>query len=118
MPAFKREFVEHIKNSGYKAEKYIYKQFKTSLINTLFIMLPLMLTLVVLQKWDFALYTLLIFIFPLVNIVYKYAYFYNVFLHQLFVMLSFGFIYLAVPFILFPFLLHKSIKNVKLIQNV
>lgn len=118
IPSFNREFIEHIKNSGHKAEKYIYKQFKTSIVNTVIIAIPLFLTLLIFQKWEFLLYSLFVIVFPLINIVFKYTFFHNIFQQQMFVALSFGFIYLAVPFIMFPFLLYQSIKNIKQIQDV
>jgi len=119
-PSFERERLEEIKRNPCDSEKYLLKQIENSIINTFYIVIPLVLVLVFLSKWGMLIFLILIFIVPLISLLLKYAYFHNSFLQQIvfvfFIGLSFA-LY-GVPLLSIPFFYKKAIKNLKIIKNV
>ncbi|MBP1222023.1 hypothetical protein [Flavobacterium sp. 1355] len=118
LPSFQREFYESIKMSGYSGKDYLNRQFNTVILNSLLIVIPLIITLLLFQKWELLLFTPLIFVIPLLSILFKYSFFNNQFLHQLMFAVFLTLSPLGIPLIAIPFLYLKSIKNIKAIQYV
>lgn len=118
LPSFQREAYESIKISTYIGKDYLQKQFKTAIFNSLIITIPLIVTLSLFQKWQVLFFTPLIFAFPLVNILFKYSFFGNQFLHQVMFVVFLSTLPLGIPIIAIPFLYLRSIKTIKAIQYV
>ncbi|WP_140503676.1 hypothetical protein [Flavobacterium pectinovorum] len=118
LPSFQRETIESIKVSAYYGKDYLHKQFKTATINSLIICVLIIVTLSLFQKWKLLCFTPLIFVIPLINIIFKYSYFNNKFLHQLMFAVFVSTLPLGIPLIAIPFLYLKSIKTIKVIQHV
>lgn len=118
LPSFQREPNESIKMSGYYGKNYLNKQFKTAMINALFVVVPLIMTLLFFQKWELLCFSPLIFVVPLINLVFKYSFFNNQFQHQLLFAVFLSMLPLGIPVITIPFLYLKSVRNIKAIQYV
>lgn len=115
IPSFQRENAEHIKISAYAGKSYLLQQLKTVLFNTLFIAVPL-LGLLLFQNWNLLLFLPVVFLVPVVSILFKYAFFDNIFLHVIFFTLFFGNIQYGIPLLLIPFLYHYSLQKINTIQ--
>ncbi|OXG01558.1 hypothetical protein BC749_10490 [Flavobacterium araucananum] len=118
LPSFQREGYESIKISHYCGKDYLYKQFKTAIVNSLIITIPLIIVLCLFQEWVFLCFTPLIFTIPILNIIFKYSFFNNQFKHQLMFTLFLSMLPLGISVIAIPFLYLKSIKTIKVIQHV
>lgn len=118
LPSFQREAYESVKMSDYVGKDYLQKQFKMAILNSLIITIPLIVALSLFHKWHLLFYTPLIFLFPLVNIIFKYSFFTNQFLHQVMFVIFLSTLPLGIPIIAVPFLYLKSIKTIKAIQYV
>lgn len=118
LPSFQREAIESIKGTAYYGKDYIHKQFKTAIINSLIVGTPLIMALSLFQKWGLLCFIPLIFIIPLINIIFKYSYFNNKFLHQLMFAVFLSAVPLGISLIAIPFLYLKSVKTIKTIQHV
>lgn len=118
-PSFERERLDEIKRNPFDSEKYLLKQIGNSIINTFYLVIPVVLVLIFLSKWEMLFSLSIIFIVPLINLLLKYVYFHNSFLQQIvfvfFIGLSFA-LY-AVPLLSIPFLYKKAIKNLKMIKT-
>lgn len=115
-----REPIQFIKATAFDPKKYLIKTIKSTAINTLFIVLPTIIVLLVFQKTALLVYIPLLLILPLQNLLLKYAYFENSLLQQIyfaFTLSSVIQIYLAPVFImLLPFLYKKAITNLQLMH--
>ena len=117
MSSFGRENLEHIKNSFYLSKNYLIQQIRTNLKNTLFISLPILLLIIFFRNWDLLLFVPVLFILPVLNILFKYTFFENSFMHQIAFIASVGTIYFGTPFLIAPFLYKKSLQFIKDTQN-
>lgn len=118
LPSFNREAYESIKMSGYSGKDYLSKQFKIAIVNSVVIVIPLIITLSLFQRWILLCFIPLIFLIPLSNIIFKYSFYNNQFLHQLMFIVFLIMLPLGLPIVAVPFLYLKSIKTIKAIQYV
>lgn len=116
-PTFDREAIEHIKSSFYLSKSYLIQQIIANLKNTLIISLPILVCIILFRNWNLLLFIPLLFILPVLNILFKYTFFENVFMHQIAFIASIGTIYFGTPFIIAPFLYKKSLTFIKNTQN-
>ena len=113
VPSFERETTEEIKQNPFSAEKYLSCQFKNSIINTAYLVLPFALTLCFLLQWEKLIFLIFIFIVPLLNLLFKYIYFNNNYLQQIFftLFIASSIFLFGVPLLATPFIYKKSIQN-------
>jgi hypothetical protein len=118
IPSFERERLEEIKYTKLDSKSYLFYQIKNSIINTIYLILPIAITLCFLSRWTLLCFLLGTLFIPLINIFLKYNFFYNSFLHQIsFVVFSCLIISLfGAPLLLVPYLYKKSIKNLNIIR--
>lgn len=116
LPSFQRESLESIKISSYYEKYYLTNQFKTVIVNSLMVTTPLIVSLLIFQKWELFCFVPLIFAIPLVNIIFKYSFFKNQFQHQLMLAVFLSMLPLGIPVIAIPFLYLKSVRTIKAIQ--
>ncbi len=117
-PSFERESLDEIKINPFDAKKYLFCQFKNSIINTSYLLIPVIITLAITLKFSMILISLIILIIPLINIILKYVYFYNSFMHQIsFIFFSIlSFTLYGLPLLLMPILNKKAINNINSIK--
>ena len=115
VPSFERETTEEIKRNPFDAEKYLRFQLKNSIINTAYLVFPIVITLSFLLQWEKMIFLIFIFIIPLYNLLLKYIYFNNSLLQQIFfvIFISGSLILFGVPFLATPFIYKKAIKTLK-----
>jgi hypothetical protein len=118
LPSFKRENVIHIKMSFFNSRKYLLKQIQVGLYNTLMLSTVLILCLLMFKKWDLLLFVPLIFLLPIISILFKYSFFSNELLQQLFLALFIINIQIGLPFLILPYLYYKSIKTINNLKYV
>lgn len=113
IPSFERETIEEIKHNPFDAQKYLNFQFKNSIINTAYLILPVALTLCVLLQWENLILLIFIFIIPLLNLLLKYIYFNNSYLQQIFftLFIASSIFLFGVPLLAAPFIYKKAIKT-------
>lgn len=116
VPSFQREEIDHIKISYFKARQYIVKQIKNVLYNSSFLCVSILFCFLVFRKWDLLVFLPLLFFVPVVNILFKYSFYFNTFLHQLFFILFIVYVQSGLPLLVLPFLFYKSIKTIEKIQ--
>ena len=118
IPSFERERFEEIKLNPFDSKKYLMRQFKSSIINTFYLVVPILIIICILFKWEVLYFSILIFIIPLLNIVLKYAYFNNYLLHQIIFTFFIGLSILlyGTPLLIIPLLYKKAIKNLNTIK--
>lgn len=116
-PSFSRESIEHIKSSFYLSKNYLKQQIIANLKNTLLISLPVLLCIIFFSNWNLLLFVPFLFVLPALNILFKYSFFGNTFMHQIAFAASIGTIYFGTPFIIAPFLYKKSLTFIKNAQN-
>lgn len=118
LPSLKRENIIHIKMSFFDARKYLLKQIQIALYNTLIMSFVLILCLLIFKKWDLLLFVPLIFLLPIISILFKYSFFSNELLQQLFLALFIINIQIGLPFLILPYLYYKSIKTINNLKYV
>lgn len=118
IPSFERENLEEIKINPFNAKKYFFYQFKNSIINTSYLLIPVLITLFALLKFEMALISFSIILIPLINILLKYVYFFNPLTHQIsfIIFLALSFSMFGVPILLLPFIYKKAINNLNSIK--
>jgi hypothetical protein len=118
MPSFERERFEEIKASPFEPEKYLFRQFKNSIINTSLLILPIAIVLFFLLKWNLLLFLLVVLIIPIINILLKYTFFTNSFLQQIAFVFFVGLTVtmFGIPLLAIPYLYNKSIKTINIIK--
>ncbi|HFG0577079.1 TPA: hypothetical protein ACGFUY_000904 [Flavobacterium psychrophilum] len=116
-PTFGREGIEHIKSSFYCSKNYLIQQMTANLKNTFLISLPILLCIILFRNWDLLLFVPLLFLLPVLNILIKYSFFGNSFMHQIIFAAAIGTIYIGTPFIIAPFLYKRSLTFIKKTQN-
>ncbi|KIA98043.1 hypothetical protein OA93_11350 [Flavobacterium sp. KMS] len=118
LPSFNRENIIHIKISSFDSGKYLLKQIQIAIYNTLLLSTALILCLLVFKKWDLLLFVPLVFLFPIISILFKYAFFSNSLLQQIFFALFIINIQIGIPFLILPYLYYKSIKTINNLKYV
>lgn len=118
IPSFERERLEEIKRTSFDSKKYLFYQLKNSILNTAYIIIPIAIVLFFLSKWNMLFFLIVILMIPIVNILLKYTFFANPFLHQIvftfFVVLSVTMY--GIPLLTIPYMYKKSIKTINKIQ--
>jgi hypothetical protein len=117
IPYFNRESLDQIKISHYIGSSYLKKHIITAVYNSLFLTIPLLGTLLFFKNWGFLYFLPAIFLLPVTNILFKYAFFDNRFISGLFFILFLANISSGIPLLLLPFLYHYALKKIKSIQN-
>ncbi|MFH6955973.1 hypothetical protein ACHRV1_01095 [Flavobacterium aquidurense] len=118
LPSFQREKLVHLKVSSFVSKKYLLKQIQVVLLNTTILSTILIICFIMFKKWDLLLLVPLVFLFPVINILFKYTFFANALLHQIFFALFIGTAQVGLPFLVLPFLYYKSIQTINKLQNV
>lgn len=118
LPSFNRENIIHIKISSFDSGKYLLKQIQVAIYNTLLLSTALILCLLVFKKWDLLLFVPLVFLFPIISILFKYTFFSNSLLQQIFFALFIINIQIGIPFLILPYLYYKSIKTINNLKYV
>jgi hypothetical protein len=118
IPSFHREHIIHVKLSFFESNKYILRQIRVALYNISIIIIPLILCFIVLEKWELLVYLPLVYVFPIINILFKYSVFFNKFLQKIVFTLFIGNLQLGFPLLILPYLYYNSIKMIKKTQNV
>lgn len=117
IPSFEREELIHIKASSFIGKNYLFQQFKAICFNFIYLGILLVILFVVLQQWFLlALIPILLF-FPMLNLLFKYAFFEKKIVHSIFFTLFLVNIIYGFPLLLIPILYFKAIKNLNKIQN-
>lgn len=116
IPSFQRESIEHIKVSSYLGKLYLKKHIITVVYNSTFLTIPFMILILFYKNWELIYFLPAIFLLPIINILFKYTFFDNVFLHFIFFVLFLGNIYYGIPLLIIPFLYHYGIRNIIKIQ--
>ncbi|WP_123868281.1 hypothetical protein [Flavobacterium hercynium] len=113
-PSFEREKIEEIKYNTFSAEKYLLYQFRNSVINTAYLVSPILILLCFLYMWEKMLFIVFIFIIPLLNLMFRYIYFKNNLLQQiLFIFfIASSILLFGVPLLAVPFMYKKAIKTI------
>lgn len=117
-PSFKREELIYLKTSSFDSKKYLLKQIKVVLSNTLLISSVLIVCFIVFKKWDLFFFIPFVFLFPVISILFKYSFFNNPLLQQIFFAFFIGTAQVGLPFLILPFLYYKSIKTINSLKNV
>lgn len=117
-PSFKREENIYIISNPFDSKKYLLKQMQTVLLNTLMINSVLIFCFIIFKKWDLMLFIPFVLIFPLISLLFKYSFFGNPLLQQIFFTIFLGTAQIGLPFLILPFLYYKSIKTINNLKNV
>ncbi|CAM3818979.1 Putative ABC-type transport system, permease component [Flavobacterium branchiophilum] len=118
IPSFERERLEEIQITPFDSRKYLIYQIKNSIINTLYIIFPIAIALCFFLKWDLILSLFGILIITLINILLKYVFYSNPYLHQIVFIFFVGLtitLY-GVTLLIIPYLYKKSIENLNAIK--
>lgn len=118
LPSFNREDLIYIKMSSFDSRKYLIKQIQTTFYNTLIISCAIILCFLIFKKWDLLLFITLVFVLPIINVLFKYSFFSNGLLQQLFLALFIINIPIGLPFLILPYLYYKSIKTINNLKYV
>lgn len=117
IPSFEREELIHIKASSYIGKNYLLQQFKAICFNFIYLGILLVILFAVLQQWFLIALIPIVLFFPMLNLLFKYAFFERKVVHSIFFTLFLGNIIYGFPLLLIPFLYFKAIKNLNKIQN-
>jgi hypothetical protein len=117
IPSFEREHSIHIKASAFLGKKYLMQQFKNVSYNSLFLLIPLAVLFIGFQQWELLLVIPLVLFFPMLNLLFKYAFFERKMIHNVFLTLFLGNIMYGFPLLFLPILYINAIKNLNQIQN-
>jgi hypothetical protein len=117
IPSFEREELIHIKASFYIGKNYLFQQFKAICYNFIYLGILLVILFAVLQQWFLIVFIPIVLFFPMLNLLFKYAFFERKIVHSIFFTLFLGNLIYGFPLLLIPFLYFKAIKNLNKIQN-
>ncbi len=117
IPSFEREELIHIKASPYVGKNYLFQQYKTITFNFMFLGIPLIILFGIFQQWFLMALVPMILFFPMLNLLFKYAFFERKMIHAIFFTLFLGNIIYGFPLLLIPILYFRAIKNLNKIQN-
>jgi len=118
VPSFQREEIIHIKASIFSSKEYLLKQIQVTVYNTFLIGLVLSASLIGFQKWDLLVFIPLIFLMPIIALLFKYCFFSHTLLQQIFFALFLGTMQTGLPFLIIPYLYYKSIKTINTLVYV
>lgn len=118
IPSFSRESIEHIKDSFYTSSRYLLQQIKITLKNSAIVVLPISICLIIFKEWNLFIFIPVFFLIPIYNILLKYSFFYNSFLHQIVFAISIITFYYGIPLITFPFFYKKANKFLRFTNDV
>ncbi len=118
VPTSEREKIYFIKASSFIGKDYLWQQIKTILYNSIFVLIPIAIVFLVLQEFQILFFIPLILLFPIVNLLFKYVFFDRIIVHNIFFATFLGFLVYGFPLLFIPLLYLKSVKNLKIIQNV
>lgn len=116
IPSFQRESLDQIKVSSYLGNLYLKKHMTIAIYNSIFLIIPLIILIVFYKNWELIYFLPAIVVLPVINILFKYTFFDNAFLHIVFFALFLGNIQYGIPLLLIPFLYHYGVKKIKIIQ--
>lgn len=118
IPSFEREKTEEIKLNTFSAKKYLIYQLKNAFFNTFCLVIPVVVALCLFQEWQKIVFILLVFIPPLINVLFKYIYFENHFLQQIIfsLFIASNIFLFGVPLLALPFTYIKAIKTLNTIK--
>ncbi len=117
IPSFQRESIDQIKVSCYLGDLYLKKHLFIVVYNSIFLTVPLIILILFYSNWELVYFLPALFLLPIVNVLFKYTFFDNVFLHMIFFALFLGNIQYGIPLLLIPFLYHYGVKKIKNIQH-
>jgi hypothetical protein len=117
IPSFEREELIHIKASHYIGKNYLFQQYKAICFNFIYLGSILVILFAVLQQWFLITLIPILLFFPMLNMLFKYAFFERKIIHFIFFTLFLGNIIYGFPLLLIPFLYFEAIKNLNKIQN-
>nr|WP_315252329.1 hypothetical protein [uncultured Flavobacterium sp.] len=117
IPSFQRESLDQIKVSSYLGNLYLKKHTSIVVYNSIFLIIPLIVLIVFYRNWELIYFLPAIVVLPVINILFKYTFFDNAFLHIVFFALFLGNIQYGIPLVLIPFLYHYGVKKIKIIQH-
>ena len=117
--SFEREAIEEIGMNPFGAKKYLLYQLKNTVINTFYLIIPVAITLCFFQQWEKLLFVGIVFIPPLINVLFKYIYFDNKFLHQMILALfiASNIFLFGIPFLATPLIYKKAIGKLNTIKT-
>lgn len=118
LPSFKREELIYLKTNPFDSKKYLFKQIQVVISNTFILSSALIVCFIVFQKWNLLLFISFVFVFPVISILFKYSFFNNPLLQQIFFAFFIGTAQVGLPFLILPFLYYKSIKTINSLKNV
>lgn len=118
LPSFNREQVIHLKVSVFNSRQYLLEQIKATFYNILLLTIILLFCLLFFQKWELLWFVPLVFLFPMISVLFKYSFFNNILLQQLFFALFVGNIQTGLPLLILPYLYYLSIKKITHLQYV
>ncbi|MFH7016329.1 hypothetical protein [Flavobacterium sp. FlaQc-47] len=118
LPSFKREKLIYLKVSPFDSKTYLRKQIQVGLLNTSMISFVLLVCLILFKQWNLLLFMPLVFIFSVVSVLFKYSFFSNPLLQQIFFIFFIGTAQFGLPFLMIPFLYYKSVKTINEVNNV
>lgn len=116
-PSFERENIIHIKCSTFPGKKYLIQQFKNACFNSLYLLIFLTILFIGFQQWELLLAIPLLLLVPMLNLLFKYAFFERKIVHNIFFALFIGNIMYGFPLLFVPILYHNAVKNLNQIQN-
>ncbi|MBO9583125.1 MAG: hypothetical protein J7574_03090 [Flavobacterium sp.] len=116
--SFNREEHIHLKMNTFNPKKYLLKQIQATLTNTFILNIALIICFIIFKKWNLLLFIPIVFVFPLISILFKYTFFSNPLLQQIFFAFFIGTAQTGLPFLVLPFLYYKSIKTINNLKNV
>jgi hypothetical protein len=117
LPSFNREHLIHLRASFFDSKGYLLKQIQEVLYNVFIMSIVLIACFVIFKKWNLLLFIPLVFLFPSISILFKYTFFTNRLLQQVFFALFVGNIQIGLPFLILPYLYYQSIKTIKQLKN-
>ena len=117
IPSFQRESLDQIKVSSYLGNLYLKKHMSIVVYNSIFLIIPLIVLIIFYRNWELIYFLPAIVVLPVINILFKYTFFDNAFLHIVFFALFLGNIQYGIPLVLIPFLYHYGVKKIKIIQH-
>ena len=117
IPSNEREKLHFIKSSSFIGKNYLLQQIKTTIYNSIFVLIPIAIVYAVLQEYDKIIFIPLLLILPIVNLLFKYVFFDRIVVHNIAFVFFVGNLMFGFPLLFIPILYFKSIKNLKIIQN-
>lgn len=114
IPSFEKEREEEIKRMQMDASGYLRQQWRVNAINAFYLVIPVVVILIVFQKWNLLSFAVLPIITAIVNVILRYVFFKNTLLQQLFFVFYIGLCitYYGIPLLAFPLLYKRAINEI------